>query len=83
MQEVALLQIEDRRPSLLDLWNLYRFHSDQLAVEAKVPLGAVQAMLCNQPIPRDYAQKILDTLSALLHKKVGYTLQSTYVALAE
>lgn len=81
MQEVELLPIEDRRPSLLDLWNLYRFHSGRLAIKAEVPPSTVQAMLCNQPILHDHAQRILTALSALLHK--DYTLQSVYVALAD
>jgi hypothetical protein len=68
-------------PSLFDLWTMYQFHCDTLAILAKVPPGIVQAMLCNQPISRHDAQKVLEKLSALLHKE--FTLSTVYVALIE
>jgi hypothetical protein len=76
---VKLVPLQANHPSLFDLWTMYRFHSDTLATAAKVPLGTVQAMLCNQPVHRDEAQKVLDSLSALLHKEL--TLSTVYVAL--
>jgi hypothetical protein len=68
-------------PSLFDLWTMYQFHCGTLAILAKVPPGIVQAMLCNQPISRHDAQKVLEKLSALLHKEL--TLSTVYVALKE
>ena len=80
-RKTAILPLVDGRPSLFDLWSRYKFHSGMLAIKAKVPPGTVQAMLCNQPIPRDFARNILIALSELVHK--DYTLQSVYVALAD
>lgn len=80
---LKLLAEADHRPSLYDLWVLHKFDSGTLTMKAKVPPGTVQAMLRNQPISRDHAQRILAALSALLHKKEEYTLQSVYVALVD
>jgi hypothetical protein len=60
---------------------MYQFHSGALVTLAKVALHTVEAMLCNQPIPRNDAQKVLDSLSALLHKELR--LSTVYVALIE
>jgi hypothetical protein len=78
---VKLVPLQAHCPSLFDLWSTYRFHSGTLAILARVPPGTVQAMLCNQPIPRHEAQKVLEKLSALLHKE--FTLSTVYVALIE
>jgi hypothetical protein len=79
MQKVALLPLEDRRPSLYDLWTMYKFNTGMLAIKAKVPPGTIQAMFGNQPVHRREAEKVLEQLSALLHKE--YTLQTVYVVL--
>jgi hypothetical protein len=78
---VTLVPLQASCPSLFDLWSIYRFHSGTLAILARVPPGTVQAMLCNQPIPRHEAQKVLEKLSTLLHKE--FTLETVYVALVE
>ena len=79
MHKVEL--IPDRRPSLFDLWSKHKFHYGMLAIKAKVPPGTVQAMLCNQPISWEHAQKILTALSELVQKE--YTLESIYAVTTE
>jgi hypothetical protein len=78
---VKLVPLQANCPSLFDLWTIYQFHTGTLAILAKVPPGTVQAMIYNQPIPRNEAQKVLEKLSALLHKE--FTLSTVYVALIE
>jgi hypothetical protein len=78
---VNLVPLQGNCPSLFDLWTIYQFHSGQLAIAARVALHTVQAMLCNQPVDREEAQKVLEKLSALLRKE--FTLETVYVALIE
>jgi hypothetical protein len=78
---VNLVPLQANCPSLFDLWTIYQFHSERLALAAQVPLGIVQAMLSNQPVERQEAQKVLTQLSTLLHKE--FTLSTVYVALIE
>jgi hypothetical protein len=80
-RKTALLPLIDRRPSLFDLWTLHKFHSGALAIKAKVPPGTVKAMLSNQPIARDDAQKVIAALSSLVQRE--YTLQSVSLATLE
>ncbi len=80
-RKTALLPLTDQRPSLFDLWTLHHFQSGALTIKAKVPPGTVQAMLCSQPIAREYAQRILTALSEFVHK--DYTLQSVYAVTIE
>jgi len=68
-----------KHPSLLDLWMSYHFDLQTLAVQADVAQSTVQAMLCNQPIDRAEAEKILTQLSTLLHK--DYRLDTVSVSL--
>jgi hypothetical protein len=79
MQKIELIPLIDRRPSLFDLWTIYKFNTGVLAIKAKVPPGTIQSMLGNQPVHRREAEKVLEQLSALLHKE--YTLQTVYVVL--
>jgi hypothetical protein len=81
MQKVELRPLADTRPSLCDLWNKHKFHSGMLTIKAKVPPGTVQAMLRNQPVAREHAEKILAALSELVHK--DYTLQSVSTVTTE
>jgi len=77
----ALQPLEDTRPSLFDLWKQHQFQSGLLTFKAKVPPGTVHAMLCNKPVARDHARKILAALSELAQTQ--YTLQLVAVVTIE
>jgi hypothetical protein len=81
LQQQAVAPLQGVPPSLFDLWTMYQFNSGVLNIKAGVPPGTVQAMLCNQPVHRSEAQKVLAKLSLLLHKEC--TLSTVYVALIE
>jgi hypothetical protein len=71
----------DRRSALFDLWTSYRFQLDTLAREAKVSQDTVTAMLCNKPVAKDEAKKVLLQLSTILHQECS--LSTVYVSLVE
>jgi hypothetical protein len=71
----------DSRPSLLDVWANCRFEPSLLACEAKLSEEVVQAMLCNKPVTKEDAEKVLAQLSTLLQK--DYSLNTVSVSLAE
>ena len=81
MQKVELRPLADTRPSLYDLWTLHTFHSGMLTIKAKVPPGTVQARLGNQPVAREYAQRVLAALSELVQQE--YTLESVSIITTE
>jgi hypothetical protein len=78
---VKLVPRHSNCPSLFESSTVYQFHSGTLAIAAQVPISTVQAMLYNQPVQREEAQKVLTQLSVLLHKEL--TLSTVYVALIE
>lgn len=49
--------------TLKDLQRLFAFHADTLAYRANVPEAIVVAMLNNQPVPEEQAEKVLQALS--------------------
>jgi hypothetical protein len=69
------------RPDLLDLWISHRFDSRTLATEASVPHETVLAMMSYFPVERSDAEKVLDKLSAIIHREC--TLSTVYVPLIE
>ena len=69
------------RPDLLDLWISHRFDSRILATEASVPHETVLAMMSYFPVERSDAEKVLDKLSAIIHREC--TLSTVYIPLIE
>jgi hypothetical protein len=65
------------RPSVFDLWVNYRFQPRMLSRLADVDEQIIHNMLMHLPIERSDAQKVLDKLSTLIHKKC--TLETMYV----
>jgi hypothetical protein len=63
------------------VWTSYHFEPSLLACKAEVPEETVQAMLCNKPVTKEDAEKVLAQLSTLLHK--DYSLNTVYVSLVE
>jgi hypothetical protein len=78
---VNLVSLQGTKPSLFDLWTMYQLDMGKLNIMAGVPVGTVYAMIGNQPVRRENAQKVLDKLSTLFHQE--YTLETVYVALIE
>ncbi len=72
---------EDKRPSLYDLWMTYKFQPHTLAILVEVPDETINAMICNIPVKRDVAKKVLEQLSTLIHQEC--TLETVYVDLTE
>jgi hypothetical protein len=79
--QVRLVPLQAPRPSLLDLWGCYRFHTRTLARMAEVPDSTILAMFYHQPVHRADAEKVLQQLSMLFHKV--YTLSTVAVVLVE
>jgi hypothetical protein len=73
--------LQGTKPSLFDLSFDYPFETDILNMQAGVPAGTVFAMIGNQPIPKEQAQKVLEKLSQIFNKE--FTLETVYVALEE
>lgn len=65
--------------SMKELRTLHAFHSDTLAYRASVPEQSVIAMLNNQPVPQEHAQRVLLALSRQTGRH--YTLANVSVML--
>jgi hypothetical protein len=76
---VTNLVLTGQRPALFDLWVTYHFQVGTVAILAGVSVETVESMISYQSVPKDEAQKVLVTLSTLLHKT--YTLETVYVPL--
>lgn len=61
------------------LHQMYAFHPDTLAYRANVPEAIVVAMLKDLPVPQEYAEKVLSTLSNQTGQP--YTLHNVSVVL--
>ena len=81
MRTTHLVPLQATRPSLFDLWTTYRFNSAHLTMQARVQAGTVQAMLGNQPVPKEDAEKVLATLSTLYHQE--YSLETVDIPIIE
>ncbi len=68
-------------PTFADLFVALGFDAASLSVDADVPFATVDQMLCNCPVPRDDAVKVLQTLSS----RTGhdYTLENVVVQLID
>jgi hypothetical protein len=66
---------------MMDLWRIHRFRVDVVASQAGVSEKTVLALLRYQPVARQEAQKVLDTLSTLYQQE--YTLSTVSVPLIE
>ena len=68
-------------PTLNDLGGFYRFNPILLSQEAGVPSDLVEQMLCDEPIPKGKALRVLQALSKLLGRE--FTLDNVAVKLIE
>jgi len=70
-----------RRLFFTELWGRHHFRGDLLAFYADVPENVIYAMLARRPVPKEYAQKVLDYLSREYHEH--YTFDTVEVKLYE
>ena len=76
-----MIIVTAEHPSLFNLWTNYRFQPRTLALLAEVEERTIHAMLMYLPVRRSDAQKVLDKLSALIHREC--TLETMYVPICD
>jgi hypothetical protein len=75
------MSITAEHPSLFNLWTSYRFQPRTLALLAGVPEQTIHNMMMYFPVSRDDAQKVLDKLSALIHREC--TFKTMYIPIRD
>lgn len=68
-------------PTFADLYEAHHFDTTSLSLQGDIPLAIVDQMVCDEPVSRDYARSVLQTLSRLTGQ--SYTLENVAVKLTD